>query len=372
MPRKIQSMKEYDQQVRSQLGIFVDANVMISMLRKNSEFETQHNHLDILRMVSRARKAILFTSEVTKIEAAKNLAEIDCKIIAPVENPNFRYLLNEMIDVHLPEVDMDELYRQLFIRRSEAIEAATSGGHWECLELTNICLMDIFTQYGQKKGLFADQAKKHQFADAVVFEQIKRRASADFPMFIYSKDKDFERVGRETENIEYAASLPELLALLRMDDNVPETKGFIESHKNLIANDISMKLDTFCSCEANTEEVEPRKFGDRRRIDVKQEASIRFENDIVISGRVTIEAKLLRKCLSIDCPKNHARGWELGGPTYAMDGQDVINAVHVIYVTAVMHDGDRANKNEKTLYGTLYSETDGGSYRIMPAEWKVS
>ena len=168
----------------------------------------------------------MFTSEVTELQAAKNLAEGDCRLIAPVGDSNFRHIVNEMIGVHLPEVDMSELYRQSFIKRRKAIEAATSGNRWECLEFTGIRFMDIFLQYGEKKGLFTDQVKKDQFADAVVFEQIKRRALADVPIFIYSKDRDFEKIGRDTEHIGYAASLRVLLILLRMNDNVPETKRF--------------------------------------------------------------------------------------------------------------------------------------------------
>ena len=100
-----------------------------------------------------------------------------------------------------------------------------------------------------------------------------------------------------------------------------------------------------------------------------------LRNDIVVSGRVTIEAQLLRKCLSIDCPIDHARGWTFE-PTHAMDERDTINAVYVIEVTAFMHDSglvdiDR-DEEVRTLYGRLFSATHAGNYRIIQAEWKVS
>ena len=69
-----------------------------------------------------------------------------------------------------------------------------------------------------------DQTKRSQFADAVVSEQLKRTATSDVPIVIFSRDKNFATVANNTPNTEFASELPELLELLGMKDNVDEEK----------------------------------------------------------------------------------------------------------------------------------------------------
>ena len=369
LTRKTESTTEMDRPLRPRLGIFVDANVLFSIYRGKANYT-----FEILHVISVEMNVSLFTSEVTRIEAAKNLVEDKCKRLAPVENQEFRKLAKEMIDVHIPDIDMCELYQRTYKRHRQEIEAATSRGRWECLEHTNIQLMDIFSQYGLKQGLFADQTKKYQFADAIVFEQIKRRASTDFPIFIFSRDKDFEKVCRETENIKHAASLPVLFELLGIDDKVPESEGLIEGHRELIIEDISESLDTFC--ETHGGELGPRKLGCNPTSVVDQGKSIRFENKIVVLGKVMVRAQLSRVCFSSKCPLVYKNGWQRDESPQATDAPETINAKCEIMVTALMYDdgpeGVIRDKVEKILYGKLLSEIEQGGYRIMRAEWKVS
>ena len=375
---KVPSTTGNDQPLRPRFGIFVDANILLSVFRgRHSDgFDVLNTELEVLRLISGAASISLFTSEVTRIEAAKNLAENDCELIACVVDPKFRNTVNEMIGVHLPDANTKELYQEAYKRHLGAIETATSGKNWECLKFSNTHLEDIFLQYGQKQGLFADHTKKHQFADAVVFEQIKREATADSPVVIYSRDKDFVQVGREIENIEYAGSLPDLVKLFGMDHKVPEVNGLIEGHSNLIIDNISKRLDTFCFCESHAGKPEPRQFGNICSVEVKQGANIRFANDIIVSGRVTIEAQLSRQCLSTECPLDYVRGWKIIEPIQVEETRNNIDAVFEIEVTAVMHEDDSAgvgcDKGEKTLHGTLFSMTEGGDYGIMDAEWNVN
>ena len=369
LTKKAESTTEMDRPLRPRLGIFVDANVLFSIYKGKANYT-----FELLHVISVEMNLSLFTSEVTRTEAAKNLAEDKCKRLAPVENQEFRKLAKEMIDIHIPDIDMSNLYQQTYCRCLQEIEADTSGGNWECLGFSNIQFMDIFSQYGQKQGLFTEQTKKHQFADSVVFEQIKRRASTDFPIFIYSGDKDFEKVCRETENIKHAASLPDLFELLGIDDKVPEAEGLIEGHKELLIKDISERLDTFC--EIHTGELGPTKLGYIRKTHVHQGKSIRFENRIVVPGKVAVIARLSRECLSSNCPWVNNRGWQPVEPPQAMDASDTVDAKCEINVTALMYDdgpeGVIRDKVEKILYGKLLSEIEQGGYRIMRAEWKVS
>ena len=65
-------------------------------------------------------------------------------------------------------------------------------------------------------------------------EQLKRTATSDVPIVIFSRDKNFATVANKTPNIEFAGELPELLELLGMKDNVDEVKGLTRiSHQGV-------------------------------------------------------------------------------------------------------------------------------------------
>lgn len=333
----------------------------------------QYTELEILRLISVVGQGSLLTSEVARIEAAKNLAEYDCKEIDRVGDSKFRSLVNEMIHVQLPDVSVSELYHKAFERHAETIKAVTSGGRWKCLDISNIDLMNVFAQYGRKEGLFSCQTKKRQFADAIMLEQIKHAAKPCMPICIYSRDKDFEIVGKETDNVEYAASLPDLFELLGMEGNASETRGMIYGLKALAISDIQEKLDTFCQCEIDAGESEPRKFGRIGTVEVKQVASIRSDNQVAVSGRISIEAELSKACVSNKCPIVHSRGWKIMQSEKGVCSPNSVDAVFEIDVAAFMHDeeseGLDGGGGETSLRGDLVAENEAGMFWIMQAEW---
>ena len=355
---------ESDELLRPRIGIFVDANHLFSM------FSEENNWcLEMLDLVSQAGNAVLLISEITRFEVAKNLAERDCKEILPVNKNRFRRVVNEMLNVQLQQVDMTELYLQAYSRYLELIEKGTSWGRWECLELSGIDLLDIFAQYGSKKGLFADETKKHQFADAVVFEQLKRKADASMPVFIFSRDKDFEGVARESENIKLAKTWEDLFQLLGMSHDVPEAVDLFNRHRDVIIKEIADWFDKTSAKDGD--EYQTNTLDYIIDVDVKQGGGIRFGEDILVSGQIDLRAQL-----PLECPISYMRRWETNGFVELEDTMDVAEVVCEIYLLALIYDlrqefGREIKDGKQMLDGLLELENIGFGYKFKQIKWIV-
>ena len=362
-------MEELDQRLCPRFSIFIDANVLVSMLLKRDGAD-----LETLTLLSEVGNARLLTTDITRIEVAKNLAEKDCKIISPIERVEFRERMRKLLDIPLAEVDMRELFLQAYERHTENVEYKTSGDYWSCLSSDEIVLSDIFLQYGEKQGLFSGETKKHQFADAIVFELLKHKAASDTPIFIYSRDKDFEGVARETENFEYANSLGELLKLLGlgMDKNVREAEGLIEGYRDDI---VKMVAEMFDHASEHFIEVVGSGYQTRTmkyisKIDMELYGSIRCEDHVLVSGKVTIRAQL-----PSGCPVTYIHRWEAAEVRNATDSPELSDVICEVNVFGKMRDygnlGIIRDDGKKVLDGTLHLEieTDPGGYMIMPAIW---
>ena len=80
MTDETETMLGLDPLQRPRVSIFVDANVLIPMFSKKDV-----KGLETLDMISKAGKARLLTTDITKVEVAKNLAEMDCDLLRPIE-----------------------------------------------------------------------------------------------------------------------------------------------------------------------------------------------------------------------------------------------------------------------------------------------
>ena len=360
---------ELDHRLCPKFSIFVDANILIPMLCNKDGAG-----LELLNLLSKAGNARLLTTDITRIEVAKNLAEDDCKIISPIEKVDFRERMKKMLNIPLSRVNMRELFLQAYERHTENVEYETSRNHWDCLKSNETVLSDIFMQYGEKRGLFSSETKKHQFADAIVFELLKNEAANDMPVFIYSRDKDFVEVARETENFEYANSLDELLKLLGlgMNEDVREAEGLIEGYRDDIAKWVSETLDhvseRYIKVVGYGYQTRTREY--IRRVEVESYRSIRCEDHVLVTGKVTIRAQL-----PPECPSTYMLWWDVvegRNATAMLETTDVICEVNVL---VKMRDygnfGIIRDDGKKVLEGTLHLEieTGPGGYNIIRAIW---
>ena len=349
---------ELDQPPRPELWIFVDANVLLSMLS-----DKESRALDALDLLASARNARLLTTDITRIEVAKNLAEADCEAVSPLLNDRTRERVRQMMKVSLPRVELPTLHLEAYQRHKKAVEITTSGENWECLETGGIQILDIFSQYGEKRGLFSHRTKKHQFADAIGFEQIKRKATGDTPVLIYSRDKDFEAPAQETENVDYANNLTDLLNLLGMHQDIPDVYGFIEENKDFVVRTVAEKFDH--PRRGFADGIQPTTIKYITRVHVEPGASMRYDDKILVSGKVTIFAQL-----PLEVPFSYAKKWanEDAFEPLDVDGQlECYNAVCGIYVWAMLTEYENGIWSALMEMGTVT-----GEYTFTTLEWSVS
>ena len=268
-----------------------------------------------------------------------------------------------MMKVSLPRVDLPTLYLEAYQRHKKAVEIMTSGENWKCLDMGGIQILDIFSQYGEKRGLFSHRTKKHQFADATVFEQIKREATSDTQVVIYSKDKDFEASAQEAENVNYANNWTDLLNLLEMHQDIPDVQGFIEENRDFIVRTVAKKLDH--PRREYPDGIQPTTIDYITQVDVESGASMRYDDRILVSGKVTMFADL-----PLEVPFSYANKWanEDAFEPSDIDGQlECYNAVCEIYVCAML------SEYENGIWSALMEMTTvTGGYVFATLEWSVS
>ena len=190
------------------------------------------------------------------------------------------------MNIRLSALDMGTLYLDVYNRRMEEVQTKTTDHPWECLDTSDTDLQEIFSQYGKKRGLFSDGTKKHQFADAIVFERLKRTATPDAPVYIYSKDNDFIVAARDTPIIEHARSWNDLLQLLGTDQGIDEVKGLIEVYGTTIVRTVSETID-----KRFKNRLPPSKINALNYISSAESKSgvrFRYEHYIVVSGTVLV------------------------------------------------------------------------------------
>ena len=157
--------------------------------------------------------------------------------------------------------------------------------------------------------MFEEGIKKNQFADAIVFEQIKTQRSDNVPVIILSQDRDFKLASSKEKNIIYMESWGNLLNYLEIEDEAPEMQGFLESQKDIIVDifvkhmnrtvqQFELRLQTY-GLQRNNEnnEVDTNAYGTTiadyiRSVNAQQGPSMRSGKTMYVSGIVTIKAEL--------------------------------------------------------------------------------
>ena len=197
----------------------------------------------------------------------------------------------------------------------------------------------------------------------IVFEQIKRKATSDTPVLIYSRDKDFDAAAQETANVNYVQNWTDLLNLLGMHQDIPDVQGFIEENTNFIVRIVAEKLDHPTS--EYPDGIRPTTIDYITKVDVEPGASMRYDDRILVSGKVTIFAQL-----PLEVPLYYAKKWanEDAFEPLDVDGQlECYNAVCGIYVSAMLNEYDN-----DIWSGLMEIGTVTGVYAFATLEWSVS
>lgn len=226
-------------------------------------------------------------------------------------------------------------------------------------------LNHVFRQYGRREGLFAEDRKKGQFADAVVFEQIREIATEQVPVVVYSNDVDFEKAAEPEPNLHHVRSWSELLTLLNVEDDVPNIQGFLDAHANEVAATSLRLLLTYETPFSGQQQglhwsetgfTEPDTEELVRHVVAEQGPSIRFRDQVFVSGTVKIETALPgeigSECARRDVPED--RGARL------RSGDVVVRFAVEVTAFLLKDEGGRH-------CGELELETDFGGFAVIPA-----
>ena len=178
--------------------IFFDANMLIGLAEE--ELETQQIKLNIL---ASHEDVELLTTDVTMIEVAKNRADNTCKKLWPLADKEAQRLARSIFTIDIPAIEKQEMRSIAYDYHRKKIVDAMSTFDWRCLECKDINLLDVFEDYGKKVRFFRDEAKKGQFADAMIFQMLQAEATTETPVIIVSRDKDFKAVPEFSENFIY-------------------------------------------------------------------------------------------------------------------------------------------------------------------------
>ena len=347
--------------------IFIDANVLIPMFSGSDT-----NGLELLVALSRLGSAPLLTTDITRIETAKILAERDCDIIKPVDNNSFRDRIQDLMDVSLPAPDMRALYLKSYSQHMDTVESATSDDPWENIDISDIDLRGIFSQYGEKRNLFSNETKKHQFADAIVFEKLKCIATPETPVYIYSRDKDFVSVTQETPDMEQAGTWDDLLRLLDVDEDIGEVRGLIEANHTTIVGAVSESIDSRFFNPLRHSVINASNYVSS--VESKLYSSIRYKHHIVVSGTVFVTYHF-----PYPLPLPFGSAWDVNMTLRAEGNVEPAGYTFKVGLLANLYDYRRLGidwyEKEQIMDGDMALEIEGAGhfigYEIMKLVWPI-
>lgn len=200
--------------------VFLDANVLVG---KGWDHPLLQRFIDLVQ----AGLVLPVTTDLTKTEIAKVLAEKDFSSISQLAQPRARRLAQQLFSVALPEIEANAL-REALIRthlaRTEAffdeIGAIESA-------IDTVKPSVVMAAYAGRTGVFAEGAKKQQFNDACILEALRPLANQD-GLIIVSADTDFQVAVKGERHMRALKSLPELFDELGLkSDRTMDVREFL-------------------------------------------------------------------------------------------------------------------------------------------------
>lgn len=212
--------------------IFVDADMLIGQSKAEKEWQ----QLILFSLSFFRRRVELLTTEITRIQVAKHRAEQACKKLQMLSSEKNAELARELYSVEVPTINKRDMYERAYDHYLKKVTDETSN--WRCVEYRDGIVPKVFTEYGKKRGFFREQAKKNQFADAVIFEMLRAEATHDTPVIIFARDKDFSAVDEYDDNIKHVKSWSALIDVLGIREEIPQSEDVVKKHQDLVAEQV--------------------------------------------------------------------------------------------------------------------------------------
>ena len=235
------------------------------------------------------------TTDLTKIEIAKNHGANDFEVIGDLTRRRVRDLADEILAVKLPEISPVELQQRLIEKYHAAVEQMFSSLRAETLSIDSVKPSVVFDAYARRTGLFGDDAKKDQFPDAFIFEALKATVTKSDPLTIVSDDKDFAAVIKNAEHITGLRSIADLFAKLGLTiEAAPDVNDFVDDNRDAIVgvvheelNQWGLQVSDVDDAEIDEADVENVNF-----LDFRTFRTIGPGKEILVVGRIEMDAKV--------------------------------------------------------------------------------
>ena len=298
-------MKKPDKRTK----IFVDASMLIGIAEEG--IRTEQIKLNVLK--SHEDFEIL-TTDVTIIEVARKRADNSCKKLWPLADREVRRLARNIFSHDIPEIEKHEISDAAYDYHRKQIAESISHFRWRCLECNAINLLSVFEDYGKRARFFRDEAKKGQFADAIIFQMLEAEATAETPVIIGSRDKDFRAVCEFSDNFTCVQSWGALFEELGWSESIPELECIVNKYKDLIVSEVLERVHLWDREWWEYEGMEYKK-ADVRGMEIAQLSGISSDNTKCIFGEMGIFCDIPQAT-----PKALIKHWK------TMKGEAIVNS----------------------------------------------
>jgi hypothetical protein len=201
--------------------VFLDANVIVG---KGWDHPLLQRFMDLVY----AGLVLPVTTDLTKTEIAKVLAEKDFGSISQFTQPRARRLAEQLFGLPVPEIDAVALRERLLgIHLARTRQFFEEIGAIES-EVDSVKPSVVMAAYANRTGVFAEGAKKQQFNDAFILEALRPLANQD-GLVIVSADSDFHVAVKDEPHFRALKGLPELFSELGLkSDRTADVRAFLK------------------------------------------------------------------------------------------------------------------------------------------------
>jgi len=250
----------------------------------------------VLRVADLVKAELIevLTTDLTVTEVAKKLTENDYQVIKEVGRSHFRKIVSEHVGSKLPNVSKAELKESISKKYSMQVAAMFNGLQAKILTIDNVKPSTVFAAYGERNGFFSGEGKKDQFPDAFIFECLKAEASAELPVIIISKDKDFDAPVDSEEHISLLKTVPELFQKLGLQVEAPEIEKFLSENLDELSDLVDNELNDWGLqvSDVDDAEIEESTVTCVEPVDLISFGSFKEGGSILIVGTVKITAQV--------------------------------------------------------------------------------
>lgn len=226
----------------------------------------------------------VLTTDLVMIEACTARARYDLLDIVDLASEHIRKTVKRCLGVNLPVLDRKQLWNVLEEKHRAEVSAIFTALKARQLALDETKPSMIFADYVGVRGFFDDSWHRENFANAFVFDCLKREASEQTPVIIASKDAVFEAPVKSEEHVSLVNSLPALFSALGLEVDRPDILEFLTTRQAEIIEVLNHKLEEWLFRKVDISEGGL----DNYKID-----SINFSDSIIFSKELFADQMLI-------------------------------------------------------------------------------